>query len=103
MAKKCVSYPECGYNFTRLEEKLDAINNSLERHITGSEQRSQKFNDLATDVAVIKSRMSDDKYFSEKIDSAGKWRIGIAVGVFTFIFTMIFNGIKLLIDLFRPN
>lgn len=83
--------PECQQLFARIEDKLESIQQNLDKHYTGSDDRRDKMNKLITDVEVIKTRIESQKEFQLQNDTGFRWRMGIIIGTITTGVTILIN------------
>ena len=86
----------CNETFKRIEANLSYIKDSIDEHKKRSDDRQSKFNQLITDVEVIKTNVSNHLQHHTEIKQEFQWRTGLIVGIITFVITIGVNvGIKL--------
>lgn len=99
MAKKCsVSQADvCSKAFDRIDEKLSDIKDSVDEHKQRSNERQTKFNQLITDIEVIKTNVSNHLQHHTELKQEFQWRTGIIVGVITFLISIGVNiGLRMI-------
>lgn len=97
MAKELSSQVKiCNETFKRIEENLHYIKESVDEHKSRSDDRQIKFNQMSTDIEVIKTNVSNHLKHHTEIKQEFQWKTGLMVGVITFIISVGVNiGLKI--------
>ena len=81
----------CNETFKRIEENLDYIKEKAKEHEQRSLERQPKFNQLTTDVEVIKTNVSNHLAHHTEIKQEFQWKTGLIIGLITFLVTLLLN------------
>jgi len=81
----------CTQTFKRIEESLGHIKEVVDDHRKHSEARQPKFVEMQTDIAIIKTNLTNHLAHHTEVKQEFQWKTGLIIGIVTFIVSILVN------------